>query len=294
MRCLILGGDGMLGHQLLLSWQDKHDVRVTLRQPLSTYRSYGIFHEKNSFDNLDVRRSERLLEIMGEFQPDTVINAVGIIKQRDAAQDRLASLEMNSVLPHQLNLLCKAVGARLVHISTDCVFNGQKGNYTENSPSDAKDVYGKSKFLGEVSHAPGITLRSSIIGLELKNKRSLIEWYLAQTGTIKGFTKAIYTGLTTLEMSRVIEFVSTEHRELNGVWQVASTPICKFDLLTRLTEKLDRDDLTIEPDEDFFCDRSLSGKAFREKTGCMAPSWDAMLSELAGQIRERNRMKIAA
>lgn len=287
MRCLIIGGAGMLGHRLLNSWQDQHEIRVTLRKNLAEYASFGLFTPQNSYDNVDVRDTGRLLDVFGEFRPDTVVNAAGIIKQRSAAKDALPSLEINSVFPHRLQRICKATGARMVHISTDCVFNGRDGSYTEESASNAEDIYGRSKFLGEVVDAPCITLRSSIIGLELSQKASLIEWFLSQYGPIKGFTNAIYTGITTAEMARVIEHVCTSERNLHGVWQVASDPINKFDLLTILSEKLNRNDTTILRDDSFHCDRSLIGTAFETAAGYHVPDWDTMLQELAEEITNR-------
>lgn len=285
MRCLILGGDGMLGHQLLKSWRTRHDVRVTLRGPLASYAGYGLFTPENAFDNIDVRHLDRLQEVLNHLRPQAVVNAVGIIKQQPAAKDVLPSLEINAVFPHRLRLLCQEVGARLIHVSTDCVFNGRRGGYTEADHADAEDVYGLTKYLGEVSEFPAITIRSSIIGLELSRRKSLIEWFLAQSGQIKGYTRAVYSGLTTCEMARVMERVLLDHAHLAGVWQVASRPISKFDLLSKLAVLLGRHDLKIVPEDSFFCDRSLCGAAFSRQTGYQAPAWDDMLAELAHQIR---------
>lgn len=294
MRCLILGGDGMLGHQLLTSWRQRHEVRVTLRGPLSAYAKYGLFHPDNSFDGVDACDSERVLEVMGEFRPEAVINCVGVIKQRSAAKQALPSITINSLLPHRLRLICAAAGARLVHLSTDCVFNGRRGNYRQSDHADAEDLYGLSKYLGEVGDAPGITIRSSIIGLELSRKQSLLEWFLAQRGTIKGFTNAIYSGVTTAEMARVIEHVLTEQPDLHGVWQVASQPINKCELLCRLSAVLGRRDVSIVPDETFHCDRSLDGSDFARRTGYRVSDWDRMLRELADQIQGRGTLHEAA
>jgi dTDP-4-dehydrorhamnose reductase len=294
MRCLILGGDGMLGHQLLDSWQARHDVRVTLRRNLAEYRELEMFHAGNSFDGIDVLDLEALRRVLDRFQPEAVINAIGLIKQQKAAKEALPSLEINAVFPHRLRLLCQEIGARLIHISTDCVFNGRRGMYSESDQSDAEDIYGMTKYLGEVGEAPAITLRSSIIGLELTRKKSLVEWFLAQSGQIRGFTRAIYTGLTTIEMARVIERVFLEHPRLTGLWQVASTPINKYELLTKLAASLGRTDITIVPDDSFHCDRSLQGKRFTLQTGYEAPSWGQMLSELALQLHRKGILDVAA
>lgn len=291
MRILILGGDGMLGHRLLMHLQQNHETKVTLRRDLSAYEQYGLFTPENSYTGVEVGDRERLLEVAGDFRPEAVVNAVGIIKQRGAAKEAIPSLEINSLLPHRLAVLCKAIGARLVHVSTDCVFSGRKGNYTEEDIADAEDLYGRSKLLGEVAEPGSVTLRTSIIGLELARKGSLIEWFLAQKGEIRGFTKAIYTGLTTAEMSRVIERVLVDHPDLSGVWQVASAPINKYDLLVRFAEILGRDDLNITPDDSVEIDRSLVPAAFERATGYSAPGWDGMLEELGAEVRERQRQR---
>lgn len=287
MRCLIIGGDGMLGHQLLAAWSDRHDVRVTLRRPLSEYERHGLFTPQNSIDGIDVVHPDRLAQVFTQFKPEAVVNAAGVIKQRKSTVDAHQMLQINSVFPRQLLKLCHEHSTRLVHVSTDCVFNGNRGNYFEQDSADAEDVYGLSKYLGELAEAPAITLRTSIIGLELARNASLIEWFLAQRGTIKGFSRAIYSGLTTIEMARVIELVMDQHRTLNGVWHVASEPITKFDLLSRLAREMGRTDITIERDESFHCDRSLNGRAFAERTGYRTPRWDAMIAELVEQIRRR-------
>lgn len=279
MRILILGGDGMLGHQLLTYLQPRHDVKVTLRQDIAVYRQYGLFNSENAYDSIDVRSLERLVEVLADFRPEAVINAVGIVKQRPSAKESIPSLEINALLPHRLSVLCKGSGTRLVHMSTDCIFSGKKGNYQEIDPSDAEDLYGKTKYLGETQDNHCLTLRTSIIGRELSRKKSLLEWFLSQTGTVKGFTKAIYTGFTTLEMSRIIEKMLLNHPEASGVYQVSSEPISKFELLLLFREKLGHD-IEIIPDDSFCCDRSLDSTRFRTDFNYTSPSWPDMIEEL--------------
>lgn len=285
MRILVVGGDGMLGHQLLKTLQLRHEVRVALRQDLSVYRPYNLFNQANSYAGIDIRRADDLMPILVDFQPQAVINAVGIVKQRKDAKDVIPSLEINALFPHRLALMCEAIKARMIHISTDCVFSGKKGQYTEQDISDAEDVYGKSKYLGEVSSANCLTLRTSIIGLELARKTSLIEWFLAQRGPIKGFTRAIYTGLTTLEMSRLIENMLLNFPDLSGLWHVSSEAINKYDLLTIFAKKLGYEHIQIEPENEFVCDRSLLSNNFRKITGYIPPTWNDMLGELAEQVK---------
>lgn len=286
MRILILGGDGMLGHRLLRQFAQKHEVRVTLRQPLEAYRSCRLFDRANSFDEVDARDPSALPRVLGEFAPDAVINAVGIVKQRSNARDGVLSVEVNSLFPHMLARLCEARGAHLVHLSTDCVFSGGKGNYAETDQPDPVDVYGFSKLLGEVIRPRALTLRTSMIGTELARKTGLVEWFLSQRGKmIKGYRKAIFSGFTTAELARVIESLLMSHPLAAGLYHVSAAPISKFELLSRLNDRLALD-IRIEPDDAVVIDRSLDSSRFRREFGYTPPSWDEMLDPLASDIRE--------
>lgn len=291
MRILILGGDGMLGHQLWRHLGRDHETRATLRMGIEAYSAFGGLDWESAFPGVDVRHGDGLLRVLCKFRPEAVINAIGIVKQRDEAMAALPSLELNAVFPHRLSNICGAAGMRLIHMSTDCVFSGDRGSYTEDDPSDARDLYGRTKYLGEVGDDHCVTLRTSIIGLELKRKTSLVEWFLRQQGTIDGYRKAIYTGFTTMEMARIIDRILTQHTDLSGLWQVASEPIDKYNLLTRLSARLGRDDIDIRPDDSFACDRSLVADRFNAATGYQAPGWDEMLEELAEMIVTRQKQK---
>lgn len=279
MRILILGGDGMLGHQLFKHLQPRHDVRVTLRQDLAAYAESGLFNLENAYSGIDVRSLERVIEVSADFRPQAVINCVGIVKQRSSAKEIIPSLEINALLPHRLAVLCKTMGSRLIHLSTDCIFSGKKGMYTESDLSDAEDLYGKSKFLGEVHDSHCLTLRTSIIGSELTRKKSLLEWFLGQRGTVKGFRNAIFSGFTTIEMSRIIEKMLLSHPEARGVYQVSSDYINKYDLLTLIKEKMHLE-VEIIPDDSFHCDRSLDSTRFRRDFNYTPPTWKTMVEEL--------------
>lgn len=288
MRILILGGDGMLGHRLLGQLAPRHDVRVTLHQQLDDYRAYGLFNKANTYDAVDVRDVSRMIDVFSRFKPQAAINAVGIVKQRPEVKDEVLSVEVNGMLPHLLARLCRAHDAQLVHLSTDCVFSGKKGNYSENDCPDPEDVYGFSKLLGEAAGRGALTLRTSMIGPELKRKASLVEWFLAQRGkSIKGWRKAIYSGFTTAEMSRIIETIVTQHPEACGIYHVSSDPISKFDLLSRIESRI-RSGTTIIPDDSIACDRSLDSRRFRADFGYAPPSWESMLDELATDIMKGN------
>ncbi|GIW93667.1 MAG: NAD(P)-dependent oxidoreductase [Pirellulaceae bacterium] len=288
MRCLIFGGDGMLGHQLAGYLSRRHRVWVTIRD---TCRSQLLpaGPSLKVIDQVDVRDFSRVTQIAATVRPEVVINAVGIIKQREEANDPVASFAVNTIFPHQLQELARLIDFRLIHISTDCVFSGRRGYYNEQDVPDAEDLYGVSKRWGELHEAPAVTLRTSMIGLELKHKRSLIEWFLAQRGVVPVYEKAIFSGLTTLELSRLLERLITEWPDLYGVWHVAAEPISKAELLRRLSVRLDRRGLEFQSDFSMACDRSLDAGKFRNATGYVAPDWDTMLDELARQIDLRNK-----
>lgn len=278
----------MLGHQVLSQLRAKHEIYVTLRREQESYESLRLFDARRAYYGVDARSFGGLREIVTACRPDVVINAIGIVKQRAEAIDAIQSLEINALLPHRLAVICEAAGARLVHFSTDCVFSGRRGNYLETDVSDAEDLYGRTKYLGEPSGQHCLTLRTSIIGRELNRKSGLLEWLLAQRGTIKGYTNAIFSGFTTLEMARVIDNMLAIQTPLSGVYHVSSEPISKFDLLTMIRDALGLR-VEIEPYDEFKCDRSLDSSRFRTATGYRPPAWKAMVEELAQDIRGASR-----
>ena len=283
MRLLILGGSGMLGHQLWRSLHSRHDIWVTLRRPAADFAPYHLFDEAKSIQVDDITDDATLGQALAQAKPDAVINCVGLIKQRDEASDEALTVRVNAEFPHRLAKRCGETGARLIHFSTDCVFAGTRGNYTEDDPADATDLYGQSKHRGEVTGPQCVSLRTSVIGHELGTNLALLDWFISQRSqTINGFKKAIYSGFTTLEMARIVERILTQHAALSGLWHVASEPISKFDLLQLCREKLGWEGI-IEPNDEFVCDRSLNGDRFNEATGYKPPGWQAMISELAQQ-----------
>lgn len=284
MRILILGGDGMLGHQLLRRLRARHEARVALRQGAGAYAAWPMFDARSAYFGVDLRMQAPLAGVFAEFRPEAVINASGIVKQRPEAEEAIASIEVNALLPHRLALLCRAAGARLIQLSTDCVFSGDRGNYAETDACDARDLYGLSKRLGEVTGTGCLTLRKSVVGPELARKSGLLEWLLAQKGGVNGYTGAIYSGFTTFEMARIIERVLESHPALTGFYHVASKPISKFDLLVAIKDALGLK-TRIAPYSDFRCDRSLDGSKFARDTGYIAPGWAEMLAELALEMK---------
>jgi dTDP-4-dehydrorhamnose reductase len=219
---------------------------------------------------------------LASIQPDVVINCIGLVKQNPVSGDPLQSIQLNALLPHRVSLICRTAKIRMIHISTDCVFSGRKGNYTEADQSDAEDLYGRSKFLGEVSYPHCVTLRTSIIGRELHSHHGLIEWFLAQQGSIQGFRKAIYSGFTTDELSQIILKHVAPRSDLSGVYHVSSDPISKYELLL-LAKEAFHHSVDIVPSDTFKCDRSLDSTRFRQITGYRPPSWPEMIQALADQ-----------
>lgn len=286
MRILIIGGDGMLGHRLFQSWRGRHEVTPTLRRERGAYPTLPADLAEAARYGIDLASLETLAELLVELRPELVVNAAGLVKQRAESHEALPSLQINSLFPHRLAQLCRLGGARMVHLSTDCVFSGRKGNYTEEDLPDPPDLYGRSKLLGEVE-APGcLTLRTSMIGLELGRRSSLVEWFLAQRGPIRGFTRARFSGFITSELARAIEHLVTQPDPVEGRWHLAMAPISKYDLLQGLKARLGLA-LEIERDETFTCDRSLDASALYARTTYRPPSWEASLDELAAEIRDR-------
>ena len=279
MKILILGGNGMLGHLLFKYLSLNHNVRVTLRRPIEFYSKYKIFTNENAYAGIDIRSDDTIQGVLAEFRPDAVVNAIGIVKQREIAKKPIPSIEINALFPHKLAVLCGRLGIRLIHMSTDCVFSGTRGNYREEDLPDPIDLYGRTKLLGELQQENTLTLRSSIIGRELTEKKNLLEWFLSQNGRINGYKKAVFSGFTTLEMSRIIENMLVNFPEAAGLYHVSSYPISKYDLLVLLKTKLNLN-LEIAADETYICDRSLDSTRFRKEFAYNPPTWEAMVDEL--------------
>jgi dTDP-4-dehydrorhamnose reductase len=284
MKILILGGHGMLGHRLWLNLRKEHEVWVTVRQTASPFPNLPEFPTQYIRTDVDASNFDQVTRALASIQPDLVINCIGLIKQMGhLARDPIMSISLNALLPHRISLICRAAKIRMIHISTDCVFSGKKGNYVETDESDAEDLYGRSKFLGEVAYPPhSITLRTSIIGRELKTRLGLIEWFLSQKDgdTVNGYKRAIFSGFTTDELSRVINDYVIPHPELTGLYHVSTDPISKFDLL-HLVKAGFKKEINIIPDEKIFIDRSLDSSRFRQATGYTPPTWPKLIQEMA-------------
>lgn len=277
MRILVLGASGMLGNAVLRVMDEKPGWEV-----FGTVRSTNLsrfFSDKISqrlITGCDVENHDALVKVFAQVRPNVVINCIGLIKQLADADDPLQAIPINSLLPHRLAGLCTLVGARLVHMSTDCVFAGIKGGYMENDPSDATDLYGKSKYLGEVDYPHAITLRTSIIGHELQSAHGLVGWFLSQEGRCRGYRKAIFSGLPTVALAQIIRDVVIPRSDLSGVYHVAAKPISKYALLKLVADVYGKS-IEIEADDQLVIDRSLNADRFMQESGYVTPSWPELI-----------------
>ncbi len=282
MRALVLGGSGMLGHQLCRVLSARMETWATFRDDPARYEGYNFIAQEHALGGVDVENVASVREALSTVKPDVVVNCIGIVKQRDEARQAIPSIQVNALFPHQLADLCHEQNVRLVQISTDCVFSGLRGAYTEADVPDPVDLYGRSKLLGELNRPGCLTLRTSIIGWQLNTFSSLLSWFSRQRGQrIKGYQQAIYSGFSSRVLAGLISDLIETRPDLSGLYQVASEPISKYDLLVGLRDRLGWDDIQIEPDDNFYCDRSLIATRFSVATGWKAPAWDEMLSGLA-------------
>jgi dTDP-4-dehydrorhamnose reductase len=280
MRILVLGASGMLGSAMFRVLVKDVGLEVFATARSGSVRSFfDPILNKQIISGVDVENQDSLLRTFAEVKPHVVVNCIGLIKQLADANDPLVALPVNAMLPHRLAKLCELSGARLVHISTDCVFTGSKGGYVETDQSDATDLYGKSKFMGEVTYSHTVTLRTSIIGHELSSAHALIGWFLEQEGRVKGYKRAIFSGLPTVELARVVRDIVLPRAELNGLYHVAAEPIAKYELLQLVANTYNRS-IEIIPDDSLTIDRSLNATRFREATGYIAPSWPELVKRM--------------
>lgn len=279
MKVLILGSSGMLGHKLRLVLREQFEVWGTLRRELSP-RAAALFDAERTMWRVSAGDKESVVRALDRVSPDVVVNCIGVVKQLAGGKDPVTSIAYNSLFPHVLANLCVERGIRVIHLSTDCVFTGRRGSYREEDESDAIDMYGRSKALGELRRENCLTLRTSIIGRELSGAHGLLEWFLGERGRrVNGYRRAVFSGLTTHALSVIIARIIADAPELHGVCHVAATPISKYDLLSWINRVLACGS-EIVPDDGLICDRSLDGSRFVAETGIESPSWDDMIRGL--------------
>lgn len=280
MRVLVLGASGMIGSAMVrvLSERREWEVFGTLRSA-DTKRFFLPAVADRLLSGVDAEKQEALVRAFARVKPDVVINCIGLTKHHKEAEDPQLALPLNALLPHRLADLCAVSGARLIHVSTDCVFAGTKGDYTEGDAPDATDVYGKAKHLGEVDYPHAITLRTSTIGHELQSNYGLLEWFLTQQETCKGFSRAIFSGLPNTEFARVVRDVVIPRPEMRGLYHVGADPIGKYDLL-QLIARVYGKQIDIVRDDEFEIDRSLDSGRFSRATGYKAAGWPELIQAM--------------
>lgn len=284
-KILILGATGMLGSSLLRYFSERVGEFLTAgtvrKSPKLPDAGCFRLYEGVNAGNLDSVR-----KVFRDFQPDVAVNCIGIIKQLEAAKDPLLCLEINAMFPHRLLRIAAESHTRLVHISTDCVFSGAKGMYTETDDPDAEDVYGKTKFLGELAASPNaITLRTSIIGHELHSALSLVDWFLSRTEPVTGYTKAVFSGFPTVEIAEVIEKQVIPNQALYGLYHLSADPVNKDSLLRKIASVYGKN-IKITPSETPAVDRSLDSSRFRKATGYRPPSWDVLIRKMHSEYQK--------
>ena len=279
MKILIYGISGMLGHRLFLSLSENHEVYGTLRMPCPELEQFPKFNNERVFLGIDCFDEGSVGIPFQSIKPDIVINCTGIIKQSKDSDLYIPSLKINSIFPHLLSSLCEQHQARFIHFSTDCVFDGKKGNYNELSRPNALELYGKSKHLGEVSNQPhALTLRTSIVGRELVPRGSLLEWFLAQKSEVNGYKNAIFSGFPTYSIAKILN----DHiipSNLSGLYHLASNPISKYDLLV-LFREIFSSNHTINEDTDFKMLRNLNAEKLYDQIGCYPKKWNDLANDL--------------
>ncbi|EGR2415813.1 dTDP-4-dehydrorhamnose reductase [Vibrio cholerae] len=276
MKVLVIGATGMLGYSIFsnLSELSSLDVYGTVRT-IDGVASFFASTDK-LISNVEVKDFATLEKAVLATKPDVVINCIGLIKQHDISKQHVEAIEINALLPHKIAQLCDTIDARLIHFSTDCVFDGKVGSYLESDLPTATDLYGKSKCLGEVDYGKHVTLRTSIIGHELKSSVSLIDWFLSQEDSVRGFSKAVFSGLPTAFVAKILADYIIPNSSLSGLYHLSADPIDKHSLISIVADVYDKP-INIEKFNEFVIDRSLNSTKFREETGFIPPSWDELV-----------------
>lgn len=280
MNILIIGANGMIGHYLFdyLSLKKKYEIYGFVRNKNLFKEKKRLLNLKNVFE-VEILRNNNLKKIIFNLKPKIIINCTGIVKQNPLIDNIPLSIELNSIFPHNLNLICKEIGCRLIQLSTDCVYSGMKGDYKESDLPDSNDFYGRSKLLGELNDKNCLTIRTSFIGHELVNNWGLLSWFLSQKNRVKGFKNVIYSGLTTLEISKVINNFVITNNSLNGLYHISSSPIDKFSLLQIINQAYGKN-LSIDADYLEKSDKSLNSLKFQNETGYKPIEWKDAIRDL--------------
>lgn len=280
MSILVLGATGLIGNRLVRTLSEDFDVFGTTRQmKFSNPKFYQLLKKDNWLINTDPKKMFELEAKIKKLKPNVIVNCLGITKQKTGEFDIQECVTVNALFPHQLSTICRELDIRLIHFSTDCVFSGQKGNYTEGDIPDPIDTYGRTKVLGDLLNNQDLTIRTSFVGREISSFMNLFEWAIRNKNKrIHAYPNAIYSGLTTLTLSQIIKTIIVNHPKLSGLWHISSEPVSKYELLRNLNKELSLE-MDIQKDESFICDRSLNSDSFRKETQIKIPNWSEMINE---------------
>lgn len=280
MKVLVLGASGLIGSTTLRVLSERSDWEV-----FGSVRSESIkallptISADRLVSNIDVFNFSSIVQLINQLKPDVIINCIGATKHKKEGNSPLNAIDLNALLPHKLAEICELAKVRFIHISTDCVFSGKVGLYSELDVADADDVYGRSKALGEVDYGSALTLRTSTIGHELQSSLGLLNWFLTQEKSCKGFTKAIFSGLPTVVFAQIIRDFVLNNTQLTGLYNVAAQPIDKFELL-KLIADVYKKEINIIPDESLIINRSLDASKFNQATGYNPPTWQSLVETM--------------
>ena len=282
MKLLILGSNGLLGNTLTKYFFEKNN-----------YETFGFLRDSSKLKFFKSEHNSRLIIIQDilnindlrrkikELMPDVIINCIG--QTNKIKGQNLNNIEnyinLNSLFPFRLKEICSEIKSRLIHFSSDCVFSGTNGFYSEKDNPDPTDIYGKSKLLGELDNENIITIRKSVIGHELDSKKGLLEWFLNHEGIVEGYKEAIFSGLTVLELARIIDMYILPNKDIKGIIHLSGDPISKYDLLKIIANQYNKI-INIEPNEDIKIDRSLNSDHFKNLTGYKSEPWPLLVKSM--------------
>lgn len=280
MKVLVLGSSGLIGSTTLRVISERSDWQVYGSIRSDSIRPFlPMISADKLISNLDVDNFSSIIQTIGEIRPDVVINCIGATKHKKEGNSPINAIALNALLPHRLAQVCTLAGSRFIHISTDCVFSGKDGFYSESAFADADDVYGRSKALGEVTYGGALTLRTSTIGHELQSNYGLLNWFLTQKASCKGFNKAIFSGLPTVVFAQVVRDIVLKNNKLTGLYHVAAQPINKYDLL-KMIANVYKKEINIEVDDSLIINRSLDASLFNQATGYNPPNWQDLIETM--------------
>jgi dTDP-4-dehydrorhamnose reductase len=277
MKILIFGIGGMLGHKIFQRIQKVSDFEVfgTMRadSPPTIFKD-----NKNIFFNIDCENLDTISNLLESVKPDLVFNCIGLIKQKieDCPKSITQAIKINALFPQKLSLFSRIYNFRLIHFSTDCVFSGEKGNYTTFDVPDSIDLYGQSKFLGEIQAPNTLTIRTSIIGHEINSSLSLVDWFLSQKNEVFGYKNAFFSGLPTIEIAEILLKYIIFNKNINGLMHISGPTISKYDLLVLIARQYNKK-IIINETSEFIMNRSLDCSLFSDIVGYKAKPWPELI-----------------